>query len=107
MQQDAKSVTIQIYCGVNVCSIYREVVPIISQSKLVLMLYLGILHRVIIGWWLGAILLHRINLCIHDCVGAPLCNFTGWRLCKGVYFKWAHYYLLMPCSPEYVANYYV
>ena len=55
-----------------------------SQSKLVLMLYLGILHGVIIGWWLGAILLHRINLCIHHCVGTRLCNFR-WRLCVDEY----------------------
>ena len=55
------------------------IVPIISQSNLVLMLYLGILHRVIISWWLGIILLHRINLCVYHCVGTPLCNFR-WRL---------------------------
>ena len=48
------------------------------------MLYLGILHRVIIGWWLGAILFHRINLCIHHCVGTPVCNFR-WRLCVDEY----------------------
>ena len=70
-----------IYSSVNVCFIVNVAVTIISHSKLVLMLYLGILHRVIIGWWLGAILLHRINLCIHHCVGTPLCNFR-WRLCR-------------------------